>query len=62
RAQVQNVSDVAPVRKDFTCGICGEEPWLMRKLWACGHEFCAECLGAQLDTQHECRYRCPLCR
>jgi NADH pyrophosphatase NudC (nudix superfamily) len=62
RAELEDVCDLVPVRQNSACGICGEADWVMREIRVCGHEFCADCLGAQLETQHECRYKCSLCR
>jgi hypothetical protein len=61
-AELDDVSDPAPTNQDSGCGLCGDASLEMRKVRACGHDFCAECLSSQLQTEHECRYRCCLCR
>ncbi|KAH3978540.1 hypothetical protein HBI56_083550 [Parastagonospora nodorum] len=44
------------------CDICGDTNTTTRKLKACQHHMCEDCLTAQLDSQHACRYKCPFCR
>lgn len=44
------------------CDICGDSHTTMRELKVCYHQICEGCLEAQLGAQHECRYKCPLCR
>jgi hypothetical protein len=61
-AELDDVSDPAPTNQHSGCGLCGDASLEMRKVRACGHDFCADCLSSQLQTEHECRYRCCLCR
>lgn len=53
-----SASDPSPPQ----CDICGDTDTAMHKLKKCGHLMCDDCLTAQLDSQHACRYRCPFCR
>ncbi|KAH7069153.1 hypothetical protein BKA63DRAFT_520735 [Paraphoma chrysanthemicola] len=43
------------------CVVCYDAYNTLRKL-SCAHEYCEECLKAQLTTHHACRYRCASCR
>jgi len=61
-AKVDEISDLAPAKECSDCVLCGDGDVEMRKIKVCGHEFCAECLETQLGTDHECRYRCSLCK
>jgi hypothetical protein len=58
------VSDLLTATDPLTppCDICGDTGIAMRKLKKCRHLMCDNCLAAQLDTQHPCRYKCPFCR
>jgi hypothetical protein len=47
---------------ELKCGLCQETGKLMREVKVCGHEYCEVCLTEQLQVQHECRYKCALCR
>jgi hypothetical protein len=47
---------------DLHCGLCGGTETPLRELKVCGHDFCEDYLSNQLQAQHECRYRCALCR
>jgi hypothetical protein len=44
------------------CGLCDDTDARLRRLKICGHEFCEDCLKSQLEANHECRYKCALCR
>lgn len=61
-AELDDVSDPAPAKEDCGCVLCGDAEVEMRTVKVCRHEFCAECLETQLNTEHECRYKCSLCK
>lgn len=61
-ASIDEVSQVICHPEDQTCSICWETVVSLRKLNACTHVFCEDCLTSQLDSQHASRYRCAVCR
>jgi hypothetical protein len=60
-AALDDVSIAVPTTEQ-ACGICCDSGSSLRKIKVCVHMFCKECLSAQLEAQHECRYKCSACR
>lgn len=60
-ADMDGVS-IALSSTDSSCPLCADADTEMRKLNVCSHAICAICLDVQLKVQHECRYKCAICR
>lgn len=56
------ISKPTEVTPDSTCLVCFESQISMRKINVCGHQYCEDCLDAQLQSQHAARYKCAGCR
>jgi hypothetical protein len=54
--------DVFSTVVDTECCICLEPQRSMRKLIACNHMFCEECLAKQVNGAYMRRHNCALCR
>jgi hypothetical protein len=59
---VEQVSVTMANTSDKVCTICFESLPTMRKIKACCHEYCEECLSGQLQSRHASRYKCAACR
>jgi hypothetical protein len=59
---LDDVSVIASAPRDESCVLCGGEHIEMRRIILCSHELCTDCLTKQLNTRHECRYKCAFCR
>jgi hypothetical protein len=63
-ATLNDVSVVVATVPDTECSICSgtDTAGVMCEIRVCGHLFCFECLSLQLRVEHECRYKCSICR
>jgi hypothetical protein len=62
-SETATLDDVGPLMvEQADCGFCGDSGNPMCRVRVYPHVFREDCLTDQLAVEHECRYRCALCR